>query len=60
MAEKIYSIGDVICWKVGNIPAKGIVRDDEGGGTVDVRCFEVNGRSANMQIKVKRECITIE
>lgn len=60
MENKVYyEIGDVISWKVGNVFAKGIVKEDLGTEVL-VMCFEVNNRPSRTEIKVNKECIINE
>lgn len=60
MLNPIYQIGDVIKWKVGSVPAVGIVYDDCGEEEIEVQCVEVNGRVCRTKLKIKRDCIIRE
>lgn len=59
MLKKEYLIGDVVSWKVGNVFAKGLVRD-EFENEFEIVCFEVNGSPTRKKLKINKECIIEE
>lgn len=53
----MFEIGQQVEWASGNIIARGLVYDDNGLDTVEVRCLEIGNRKASVNINVVRELL---
>jgi hypothetical protein len=53
----LFEIGQTVTWVTGNIRSYGIVRDGDGGETVELVCFEVNGSPTRKILNVLRSIL---
>lgn len=53
----MFEIGQQVEWTSGNILARGLVYDDSGSDTVEVRCLQIGNRKASININVVRELL---